>query len=81
MLINSFKSSLSEKFIISHSIVNDNLAGFSNLDTFFFFRTLNVSCHLYPQFLQRNQIALWGFLVYSLCFLSLAARTLSLLLF
>ena len=40
MLINSFSLSLSEKFIMSHSIVNGNLAGFSNLGYGFSFSEL-----------------------------------------
>lgn len=52
------------KFIISHSIVNDNLAGFSNLGYVFLFQNFECIMPLPsgPQFLQRNQqITLWGF--------------------
>ena len=44
--MNSFSLCLSEKFFISHSTVNDNLAGYSILGCIFFlFRALNLSCH------------------------------------
>ena len=64
MLINSFSLSLSEKFLISHSIVNDNLAGFSDLGYGFLFQNFEGIMPLPSglQFLQRNQQpALWGF--------------------
>ena len=46
VVLNSLNFGLSEKLFISPSILNEILAGYSNLDCRFFpFSTLNISCH------------------------------------
>ena len=46
VVLNSLNFCLSEKLFISPSVLNEILAGYSNLGCRFFpFRTLNISCH------------------------------------
>ena len=46
VVLNSLKFCLFEKFLISPTILNENLARYSNLGYRFFpFSTLNISCH------------------------------------
>ena len=65
VVLNSLNFSLSEKLLISPSILNEILAGYSNLGCRFFpFSTLNISCHsiLPTQFLLKDQLlSIWGF--------------------
>ena len=73
---------LSERFFISPSSLNYNLAGQNILGCRFFpFSTLNISCYSLwsVKFLQRNQlIALWEFPCIGLSFSLAAIRILSL---
>ena len=65
MVLNSLNFCLSAKLFISSSILNQNLAGYSNVGCRFFpFSTLNISCHsLWPtEFLLKDQLlSIWGF--------------------
>ena len=75
--LNSLNFCLSEKLFISPSILNEILAGFSNLVCrFFFFNTLNISCHspvvcrISPE---RSAVKCMGFPLYIIYCFSLAA--------
>jgi len=77
VILNSLNFCLFEKLFISSSILNEILAGFSNLGCrFFFFNTLNISCHspvvcrVSPE---RSAVKHIGFPLYVTCFYSLAA--------
>ena len=65
LVLNSLNFCLSEKLLISPSILNEIFAGYSNLGCRFFpFSTLNISCHpLWPtEFLLKDQLlSIWGF--------------------
>ena len=65
VVLNSLNFCLSEKFLISLSILNEILAGYSNLGCRFFpFSTLNISCpSLWPaEFLLKDLLlSIWGF--------------------
>ena len=76
VILNSLNFFLFEKLFISPSILNEILAGCSNLGCrFFFFGTLNISCHsplvcrVYPE---RSAVKHIGFPLYVTCFYSLA---------
>ena len=77
MVLNSLNFYLSEKFLISSSILNEILAGYSNLGCRFFpFRTLNVSCHSLLAgrvSAERSAVRRMRFPFYVTCCFSLAA--------
>ena len=66
MVLNSLNFCFSEKLFVSPSILNEILAGYSNLGCRFFpFNTLNISCHSFwpAEFLLKDQLlSLWDFL-------------------
>ena len=76
VVLNSLNFCLSEKLIYP-SILNEILAGYSNLGCRFFpFSTLNISCiPFWPaEFLLKDQLlSVWGFPLYVTCCFSLAA--------
>ena len=66
VVLNSLNFCLSEKLLISPSVLNEILAGYSNLGCRVFpFSTLNISCHIsfWPaEFLLKDQLlSVWGF--------------------
>ena len=67
-LLNSLNFCLSENLFISPSILNEILAGYSNLDCRFFpFSTLNISCHSLLACrvsAERSSVTCMGFLLY-----------------
>ena len=77
VVLNSLNFCFSEKILISPSILNEILAGYSNLSCRFFpFSTLNISCHSLLACrvsAQRSAVKHMGFLLYVACFFSLAA--------
>ena len=77
MVLNSLNFCLSEKLLISPSILNEILAGYSNLGFRFFpFCTLNISCHSILACrvtAERSSVKLMGFLLYIICCFSLPA--------
>ena len=77
VVLNSLNFCLSEKLFISPSILNEILAGYSNLGCRFFpFSTLNISCHSLLACrvsAERSAVKHMGFLLYVACFFSLAA--------
>ena len=68
---------MSEKLFVSLSIVNEILAGYSNLRCRFFpFSTLNISCHSLLACrvsVERSAVKRMGFPLYVTCCFSLAA--------
>ena len=83
MVLNSLNFCLSEKLFISPSILNEILAGYSNLGCIFFpFSTLNISCHsLLACRVSAKRAALkhmWYPLYVTCCFSLAAFNTLSL---
>ena len=77
VVLNSLNFCLSEKLLISTSILNKILAGYSNLGCRFFpFNTLNISCHSLLAFrvsAERLAVKCMGFPLYVTCCFSLAA--------
>ena len=86
MVLNSLKFCLSEKLLISPSVLNKILAGYSNLGCRFFpLSTLNISCHSFlfefcpfcsrncSVSAERSAIKCMGFPLYVTCCFSLAA--------
>ena len=77
VVLNSLNFCLSEKLLISPSILNEILAGYSNLGCRFFpFSTLNISCHsLLACRVSAENLAVkhMGFPLYVICCFSLAA--------
>ena len=75
--LNSLNFCLSEKLFISPSILNEILAGYSNLGCRFFpFSTLNISCLsllAYRFSSERSAVKHMGFPLYVTCCFSLAA--------
>ena len=65
VVLNSLNFCLSEKLLISPSILNEILARYGNLGCRFFpFSTLNMSCHSFwpAEFLLKDQVLnIWGF--------------------
>ena len=77
VVLNSFNFCFSEKLLISPSILNEILAGYSNLGCRFFpFNTLTISCHS-PLACRvsagRLAVKPMGFPLYVTCCFSLAA--------
>ena len=76
VVLNSLTFCLSVKLLISSSILNEILAGWSNLDCRFFpFNTLNISCHFllaYRVSAERSSVNHMRFSLYVTCCLSLA---------
>ena len=77
VVLNSINLCLSEKLLISPSILNEILAGYKDLVVdFFAFSTLNISCHSLPACrvsAQRSAVKRMGFPFYVTCCFSLAA--------
>ena len=77
VVLNSFNFCLSEKLFISPPILNEILAGYSNLSYRFFpFSILNISCHSLLACrvsAERSAIKHIGFPLYVICCFSLAA--------
>ena len=77
VVLNSLNFGLSEKLLISPSILNEILAGYSNLGCrFFCFSTLNISCHFLLACrvsAERSDVKCIGFPLYVTCCFSLAA--------
>ena len=77
VVLNSLNFCLSEKLFISPSILNEILAGYSNLGCRFFpFSTLNISCHSLLACrvsAERSAVKSMGFPLYVTCCFSLAA--------
>ena len=77
MVQNSLSFCLSEKLFISPSILNEILAGYSNLGCRFFpLSTLNISCHSFLACsisAERSAVKCIGFPLYGTCCFSLAA--------
>ena len=77
VVLNSLNFDLSEKLFISPSILNEILAGYSNLDCRFFpFSTLNISCYSLLACrvsAERSTVKHMGFPLYVTCCFSLAA--------
>ena len=77
VVLNSLTFCLSEKLFISPSILNEILAGYSNLGCrFFLFNTLNVLCHSLLACrvsAERSAVKHKGFPLYVTCCFSLAA--------
>ena len=77
VVLNSLNFCLSEKLLISPSILNEILAGYSNLHCRFFpFSTLNISCHSLLACrvsAERSDVKHMGFPLYVTCCFSLAA--------
>ena len=75
MVLNSLNFCLSEKLFISPLILNEILARYSNLDWFFPFNTLNISCHSLLACrvsAEKSAVKPVGFPLYVTCCLSLA---------
>ena len=76
MVLNSLNFCLSEKLFISPSILNEILAGYSNLGCrFFLFSILNISWHsllAWRVFAERSAVICMGFPLYVTCCFSLA---------
>ena len=76
-VLNSLNFYLSEKLLISPSILNEILAGYSNLGCRFFpFSTLNISCHFLLACrvsAERSAVKHMWFLLFVTCCLSFAA--------
>ena len=77
MLLNSLNFCFSEKLLISPSVLNEILAGYSNHGyRFFLFSTLNISCHSLLACrvsAERSAVKRMGFPLYITCCFSLAA--------
>ena len=77
LVLNSLNFCLSEKLLISPSILNEILARYSNLGCRFFpFSTLNISCHSLLACrvsAERSAVKHMGFPLYVTCYFSLAA--------
>ena len=77
MVLNSLNFCLSEKLSIFPSILNEILAGYSNLGCRFFpFSILNTSCHSLLACrvsTERSAVKCMGFPLYVTCYFSLAA--------
>ena len=77
VVLNSLNFCLSEKLFISPPILNEILAGYSNLGCRFLpFSTLNISCYYFLAFrvsAERSAVKHMGFLLYVACCFSLAA--------
>ena len=77
VVLNSLNFCMSEKLFISPSILNEILAGYSNLGCILFpFSTLNISCHSLlacRASAERSAIKRMGFYLYVTCCFSLAA--------
>ena len=77
VVLNSLNYCVSVKLFISPSILNEILAGYSNLGCRFFpFSTLNISCHSLLACrvsAQRSAVKCMGFPLYVTCCFSLAA--------
>ena len=77
LVLNSLNFCLSEKLLISPSILNEILARYSNLCCrFFLFTTLNMSCHSLLASrvsAERSAVKHMGFPLYVTCYFSLAA--------
>ena len=77
VVLNSLNFCLSEKLLISPSILNEILARYSNLGCRFFpFSTLNISCHSLLACrvsAKRSAVKCMGFPLYVTCCFSLAA--------
>ena len=77
VVLNSLNFCLSEKLLISPSILNEILAGYSNLGCRFSpFSTLNISCHSLLACrvsAERSAVKYMGFPLYVMCCFSLAA--------
>ena len=77
VVLNSLNFCLSEKLLISPSILNEVLAGYSNFGCRFFpFSTLNISCHSLLACrvsAQRSAVKCMGFPLYVICCFFLAA--------
>ena len=77
VVLNSLNFCLSEKLFISPSILNEILAGYSNLGCRFFpFSTLNISCHSLRACgvsAERSAVECKGFPLNVTCGFSLAA--------
>ena len=77
VVLNSLNFCLSENLFISPSILNEILAGYSNLDCRFFpFSPLNISCHsllAYRDSAERSAVKCMEFPLYVTYCLSLAA--------
>ena len=77
VILNSLNFCLSEKLLISPSILNEILVRYSNLGCRFFpFSTLNISCHSHlvcRVSAERSAITHMGFPLYVTCCFSLAA--------
>ena len=77
VLLNSLNFCLSKKLLISPSILNEVLAGYSNLGHRFFpFSTLNIPCHSLLACrvsAERSAVKYMGFPLYVTCCFSLAA--------
>ena len=75
MVLNSLNFWLSEKLFTSPSILNEILAGYSNLGCrFFLFSTLNIFCHSLLPFRvssERSDVKHMGFPLYVACCFSL----------
>ena len=75
--LSSLNFCLSEKLVISSSILNEILVRYSNLGYRFFpFSTLNISCHSFLAFrvsAERSGVKCMGFPLYVTCSFSLAA--------
>ena len=86
VVLNSLNFCLSEKLLISPSILNEILAGYRNISCIFFlFSTLNIPCHSLLACrvsAERSAVKQMGFPLYVTCCFSLAAfNILSLCLF
>ena len=79
VVLNSLNFCLSEKLLISPSILNEILTGYSNLTGYsrvFPFSTLNISCHSFLACrvsAERSAVKQMGFPLYVTCCFSLAA--------
>ena len=77
VVLNYLNFCLSEKLLISPSILNEILARYSNIGCrFFHFSTLNISCHSLLTCrvsAERSAIKCMGFFIYAICCFSLAA--------
>ena len=77
VILNSPNVCLTEKLFISPSVLNEILAGYSNLGCRFFpFSILNISCHSLLAcrvFTERSAVKCMGFSFYVTCCFSLAA--------
>ena len=79
VVLNSLNFCLSEKLFISPSVLNENLAWYSNSSCRFFpFSTLNISCHSLLACrvsAERSAVKCMGFPLYVTCCFPLAAFT------